>query len=1058
MDVGEWLRGLGLGQYEEAFRSAAIDGDLLPDLTDADLRGIGLPLGHRKRLLKAIAGLDATPGAAVAQSEASAWDRAERRHIAVLFCDLVGSTSISARLDAEEWRDLLNAYLDAAARSVTAMGGHVAKKLGDGLMALFGYPSAQENDSERAAQAALSIHRAIGELNATNLREGRPELVARIGLASGLVVVDGSGEIFGDAPNVAARVQALAEPGTVLTTSGIYEQIAGQFVAEDRGLHELKGVSAPVTLYRLVRQSSAMRRRAKRALTPLVGRKEEMAIFARRWAKARRDEGQFLLVNGEPGLGKTRLIDEFRLGLTETPHTWVEWNCSQLLQNTALHPVAEWGRQRFNFEDPAERRLANLEETLRRLDLDPDQYLPLLAPALDIPLAPERRPRELSPEEYRRRQLGAIVAWVASSAREQPVVLICEDLHWADPTTLELVRRFAEQAEQAALLVIATARPEFQPRWDMRANHEVLELAPLGGEEVKRMVDEIAARHILSRGMVDGVAARAGGVPLFVEEVTRLLLENDKIGVAAIPPTLQQSLGARLDRLGSAREVAQIAAVLGRDFNLALLREVAQMADSPLANALDRLISSDLLQVEGEPPDPTYRFKHALIRDAAYESLLKSRRQTLHRLVAKALIERFPYRAEAEPEAVAHHFTAAGAHPEAAAYWQRAGFQALQRFANQEAIAHLRKALEELSRAPDAPERAAQEMELQVMLAVPLTLTRGWAAPDVEAAYRRAYDLSGQVGETPQLFPALVGLNTYYIVTAQLHTAYKMAERNLQVAESADDAELILEAEHDLTSTTFYLGRFEELLRHAARVREVYDPNKHHRHVLMYGKEPMVVALVHEAMTLWCVGRPDFALAGSLASIAHAEAWVHPFSYAWAQCAHGAILQMRGEVAKMRETALRVIALSSEQGFPNWLAQGLTYLGWTMVVEGDIETGIEKMREGIGIWRMTGARLISCYLMYLLADALRRGGRFEEAQQTLQEDLELIHDTGDEWWLAEIERLQGQVLLDHTGDCDAAAAAFERALAVARRKSNRESGASRRDKPGPRARERRSPG
>ena len=479
-----------------------------------------------------------------------------------MFCDLVGSTSLVAKLEAEDWRNLVNDYLDEASAAVTGLGGHVLKKLGDGLMALFGYPTAQENDAERAVRAALAIQRALADLNARNTRAGTPELAARIGLDSGLVLVDATGEVFGEAPNVAARVQALAEPGAVLVTAAVQRQSAGLFVAEDKGTHELKGVATPVTLYSIVRTSNG-RPASARTPTRLVGREEELALLTRRWERARNGAGQLTLIVGEPGIGKSRLIQEFRARLDETPHTFVEWSSSQLLRNTPLHPLAEWGRQRFGgAETPADQRLIDLESTLGRIGLHPAEYAPLIAPLVDVPL-PEGRMARLAPEELRRRQLAAITTWVLAGARSQPVVLAFEDLHWADPTTLDLMGALAERGAQVPLFIIVAARPEFRSPWSLRPHHSVIALAPLDRAQVASMIREISSRQALSEEVIEGLSERTGGVPLFVEEVTRLLLEG---GTQAIPPTLQQSLAARLDRLGEAREVAQIGAVLGAIF------------------------------------------------------------------------------------------------------------------------------------------------------------------------------------------------------------------------------------------------------------------------------------------------------------------------------------------------------------------------------------------------------------------------------------------------------------------------------------------------------------
>ena len=619
MDIDGWLRGIGLAQYAEIFRANDIDGELLGRLTNDDLKDIGVAsFGHRKKLLEAIAELGGAPTATAASPpfvsapipamvaplaiSASVEAAGERRYLTVMFCDLVGSTGISAQLDAEEWRDLVGSYLDAASAAVTDMGGHVAKKLGDGLMSLFGYPVAHENDAERAVRAALAIQRALADLNRKNEGTGKPVLTARIGLETGPAVVDAAGEIYGDVANIAARVQALAEAGAVLVTAQVQRQVAGLFVAEERGTHNLKGVPEPVALFRLVRASGGGRHSGQRNLTPLVGRDDETAILMRRWERARQGDGQFMMIVGEPGLGKSRLIEEFHIRLRDTPHTWVEWASSQLLQNTPLHPISEWGRQRFGGADvPAEGRLADLESSLQQVGIDPKENAPLLAPLVDVPLPPGRELQGVAPEEFRRRQLAALNNWVLAGARVQPVVLAFEDLHWADPTTIDVLKGVAERGALAPLLVLATTRPEFKPPWGARSHHGTISLVPLDRHQVRHMVGEIATQHALPQDVIDGVTERTGGVPLFVEEVTRLLLERGEVGggIQAIPPTLQQSLTARLDRLGPAREVAQIGSVIGRGFSYPLLRAIARMEEAALEAALERLAEADILLVQG---------------------------------------------------------------------------------------------------------------------------------------------------------------------------------------------------------------------------------------------------------------------------------------------------------------------------------------------------------------------------------------------------------------------------------------------------------------------------
>ena len=694
MDVATWLRGLGLERHEAAFRDNLIDMDVVRELTETDLEKLGLALGDRKRVLKAIASLPAPKAAATAIVAPRARDEAERRPITVMFCDLVGSTSLAATLDAEDWRDLVGAYLDDAAKAVAQYGGHVAKRLGDGLMALFGYPKAQENDAERAARAGLAILRALEDLNAANAGRELPSLAGRIGLDSGPVVVDSSGEVFGDAPNVAARVQSAAKPGTMLVTGTVRRQVAGLFVVEDQGPHELKGVPGAPTLYRIARASGGGRRAGARAYTPLIGREDDLGVLLKRWERALAGEGQFIQIVGEPGLGKSRLVEEFRGRLAEAPHSWLEWTASQLLQNTALHPLTEWGKQRFGPDVAAERRLAELESSLTQVKLNPSEFAPLLAPLLDIPVESVGAP-ELTPEELRRRQLAAMAAWLLAGARAQPLVLAFEDLHWADPTSLDLLKMLAERGATAPLMIVATARPEFRAPWATRSHHGVISLVPLDAGQVRQMVGSIAESHALSADAVEGVAVRTGGVPLFIEEVTRLMLEG---GAHAIPPSLQQSLAARLDRLGEAREIAQVGAVVGREFTYRLLQAVAGLAEVALNAGLEKLIDADLLFVDGVAPDSSYRFKHALIQEAAYESMLRSKRRELHAEIASSLARLQPAIVETAPETLATHLARAGNAAGAAEYWGKAGSLAQRNSAYQEAIGAYQNALRHISK------------------------------------------------------------------------------------------------------------------------------------------------------------------------------------------------------------------------------------------------------------------------------------------------------------------------------------------------------------------------
>ena len=1050
MDVGAWLRSLGLAQYEALFRQNDIDAEVLGDLTDADLEKLGLTLGHRKRLLKAIASLDGT-AEPVAKPTSPAppslsTDAAERRPITVMFCDLVGSTSLAARLDAEDWRNLVGAYLDETSAAVTGLGGHVLKKLGDGLMALFGYPQAQENDAERAVRAALAIQRALADLNARNARSGAPELSARIGLECGSVVVDAAGEIFGEAPNVAARVQADAEPGTVLVTASVQRQTAGLFVVEDRGAHGLKGVPAPVTLYRIVRASGGGRRGGARALTPLVGREDELALLTRRWSRAVEGEGQFVQIVGEPGIGKSRLIEEFRARLAETPHTWVEWAASQLLQNTPLHPLAEWGRLRFGGADATdEGRLADLENTLRLIGLDAAEYAPLLAPLVDIPLREDRRAK-FPPEELRRRQLAAMTAWVLAGARSQPAVIAFEDLHWADPTSLDLLRALAERGAQCPLLLVATTRPEFRAPWAMRSHHGVVSLAPLDRAQVRRIVGEIASRHALSDEMIDGVGERTGGVPLFVEEVTRLLLERDAQGGAqAIPPTLQQSLAARLDRLGEAREVAQIGAVLGRDFSYRLLSEVSSTAagfdELRLQAALDRLTEADLLFVDGAPPAAAYRFKHALIQDAAYESLLKSRRQALHRRAAEALRD-----ANAEPEAIAHHFAEAGFDDLAIEWWGKAGDQALRRSAFQEAIAHLGKAIEMADRAgatvrrapggPAAPSRGLSQ--LQVAYGNALIAARGYGAPETKEAFAKAREFASGDKDASERLAADYGLWVGSYTRGELPSMRAHAVAFLSDVEATPDSPEAGVAHRAAGMTCWFAGEYREARDHLERALALCQPGRDDDLAFRFGQDSGVATMGSLAIVSWPLGEIDRAISLIDRMQTRIADLTHVATLALGRAFATLFELMRRDQQRAAQNAFELVRLAREHDLIFYGAFGMFLEGWATAASDAPGDGLEGMRRGADLLREQNVLLYNGLLKIALAEAEARAGDPDRAMAIIDEALATCDRLGFRAFEAELHRVRGEILLKRDPANPAPAEdAFLTAIAVAKQQATR---------------------
>ena len=1008
MDVGGWLRGLGLGQYEEKFRDNKIDADLLPRLTVDDLKDIGVSVvGDRRRLLDAIAVIaGAGPASPTKSAPKGLQASAERRPITVMFCDLVGSTSLAAKLDAEDWRNVVNAYLDEASEAVTGLGGHVLKKLGDGLMALFGYPYAQENDAERAVGAALAIQRALAGLNARNARSDAPQLSARIGIECGSVVVDATGEVFGEAPNVAARVQAAAEPGSVLITGSVQRQVAGLFVVEEKGAHELKGVTQPLSLYRVVRASGGGRRGGVRALTQFIGREEDIGTLLRRWERVRAGEGQFVQIVGEPGLGKSRLVEEFHSRLGETPHTWVEWNSSQLLQNTPLHPIAEWGRARFGGQDvAAERRLADLETTLAQVKLDVQETATLLAPLLDIPLPAERAPK-FGPEELRTRQLAAMVALLLAGARTQPVVLAFEDLHWADPTSLDLIQALAERGAQAPLLVVATTRPEFRAPWGMRSHHAVVALAPLDRTEVRRMVDEIAAQHALPQEVVERVSERTGGVPLFIEEVTRLLVERGEQGGAqAIPPTLQQSLVARLDRLGPAREVAQVGAVLGRDFVYALLRDIAETAEPALQASLDRLADSDLLFAEGAPPEATYRFKHALIQDAAYDSLLKSRRQALHRRAAEVLRDQ-PERAAAEPEVIAHHFTEAGLDDLAIEWWGKAGDQALRRSAFQEAIAHLGKAIAIADKAADV---SGPQQKLHIAYGNAMLQARGLASPETTEAFARVREATAS--DKDGRLVADYGLWVGSIVRGELSAARAHANAFLADVGARPDLPEAGVAYRAAGINSWFAGDYREARDCLERALALFQPVRDDDLTYRFGHDEGVAAMLFLALALWPLGDIERAVSLVRSAEGRIANLTHIATLAYGKSVAALFELMRGDLSRAAQNAVELGRVVREHDLPYWRAYQVFLEGWVKVQSGAHADGLADMRRGVELRREQSVLLADGQFKILLAEVEARSGDVDCALAILDEALATSDRVGHRSFDAELHRARGEMLL-----------------------------------------------
>jgi predicted ATPase len=771
-------------------------------------------------------------------------------------------------------------------------------------------------------------------------------------------------------------------------------------------------------------------------------------VLMRRWERARRGEGQLVLIVGEPGLGKSRLIEEFHLRLRETPHTWSEWTCSQLLQNTPLHPIAEWGRQRFGGADiPAERRLVDLENSLTQVKLDPAENASLLAPLLDIPLLKERAPT-LAPEELRRRQLAALNNWVMASAKTQPLVLAFEDLHWADPTTLDVLRGLAERGASVPLYIVATARPEFRPPWGMRSHHGTISLAPLDRAQVRDMVGELSARHALSHEVVDDVAARTGGVPLFVEEVTRLLLERGEQGGAqAIPPTLQQSLMARLDRLGPAREVAQIGSVIGRGFSYKLLKAVSGMDDAPLEAALEKLSDADIVLVEGVLPESEYRFKHALIQDAAYENLLKSRRQVLHRRIAETLRDRFADRAAAEPEVLAHHFTQAGLTDPAIEWWGKAGDQALRRSAFQEAIAHLGKAIEMADKADEAAPRATaatsaasptQRLKLQTSYGLAVMWSKGYGAEETKAAFARARDLGAVTGNFAERSAANYGYWANSHMRGEFTLARETAEIFLREAESEGRIPESSTGHRILGLTCLLQGDLIASRVHLEEALRIYDPEWDLDDKFRLSLEPRLAAMAYLAEAEWILGDVERARHLIHESVAGSIEAAHVPTLANSYSVRARYETFRGDVGAALQAAKTSLEYSQEHRLGHYVPMAMGHVGWARARLGESEAGLLEMRRALAAHTEHGNKAWVPLVLGLIADIEAVVELPEAASARIDEALAIARQTGEHWTDSLLHRIHGEILLKRDpANTAPAEEAYLTAIAVAQQQKAR---------------------
>ena len=961
---------------------------------------------------------------------------AERRQLTVMFADLVDSTALAERLDPEELRDVVRDYQATSAEVISRFEGHIAQYLGDGLLVYFGYPQAHEDDAQRAVHTGLGIVEAVGRLSDHLQDEKGIELAVRLGIHTGPVVVGEMGTgtrheqlAMGEAPNVAARLQGLADPDTVVVTAATKRLLHGAFVLGDPGHHSVKGVSTPVEAYRVVGETSAESRLelgGTGGLTPLVGREPEVGLLRQQWEQAKEGRGQVVIVVGEAGVGKSRLVVTIKEHVREEAHTRWECRCSPYHQQSALYPVIDLFQRalRFSRETSPEDRLRTIERELTRFGLPLDQTVPLFASLLSVPLAGRYPALTLGLQRQREKTLEAVVELLLSAAAEQPVLMIVEDLHWVDPSTLELLTLLQERIPTAEVLLLLTFRPDFRPVWPERAHFTHVTVSRFTGRQTELMVERIAGGKALPREVLQQVVEKTDGIPLFVEELTKMVLESGLVLEAngryelsgplpplAIPDTLQDSLMARLDRLATAKEVAQLGATLGRTFSYDLLRAVSSRDELPLQRELKILVDAELLYQQDMLPRATYVFKHALIQEAAYESLLKSTRQQYHHRIAQVLEEKFPEIVETQPELLAHHYTEAGLIERAIPYWLAAGKRAIQRSANVEAISHLRKGLDLLQSLPDSPERIENELELLVASGVPLMATKGYTAPEVLEAHTRARELCRRAGDTPKLFQVLYGLFGFYVIRPEIETAREVAEQFLHATQRQGASDHGLVAHRVLGTSLLFQGDLAGARGHFETVTNAYDPPKHRAHCALYGRDTGVDAHAMLSLTLWLMGYSDQAKRRHEESLALARELEHPFSLAIAYFVGAVLHSLLRDARLSRESAEDAIVLSTQQGFPNWLALSTILRGWAVATQGSADEGIGQVEKVLEALATMGAGVMRPYSLALLAGAYGKVGKADEGLFLVTEALTVSEKTGERWCDAELYRIKGELLL-----------------------------------------------
>ncbi len=1059
--ITDWLASLGLSEYAGRFAENGIDISVLPDLTDQDLKDIGVLLGHRRKMLRAIgelAGTGATTPLHEAAPEPNQGYDAERRQVTVVFADLVGSTALSTRMDPEDLREVISAYQKCVTETVRRFDGFVAKYMGDGVLVYFGYPKAHEDDAERAVRTGLELIAAVTELKT------RASLQTRVGIATGLVVVGdliGSGEaqergIVGETPNLAARLQALAEPNSVLIAEGTRKLLGNLFELQDLGAKDLKGLAGPTRVWAALRGRSVeshFEALHGTGVTALVGREEESELLLRRWSRAKTGEGQVVLLSGEAGIGKSRLTAALLEQLAGEQHTRLRHFCSPQRTDSALYPVIGQMERaaRLAHDDTPQSKLDKLDAVLAQTSTSIDDAA-ILAEMLSLPNDGRYPALQMDPQQRRQKTLQALLSQTEALTRQSPVLMILEDAHWSDPTSLELFGLVIARIEALPALLIVTFRPEFQPPWIGRPYVSALTINRLVQRDVNAIIDRVAGNRLLPPSLRQDIIERTDGIPLFVEEMTKSVLEAESEEAAkqmvaavasaslAVPASLYASLMARLDRLGAAKEVAQIGAVIGREFAHSLLAAVVHRPQAELGSALDRLVEAGLLFRQGVPPHATYLFKHALVQDAAYGTLLREPRCALHARIAKALETHFAKIAETQPELLARHYTEAGLVEKAASLWGKAGQRSLERSAVVEAKEQLSRALGQLATLPSTPTLRREQIKLQIAFANALMHAKGYAASETKASLdqarsliERAEALDDPLDDPLLKFSVLYGLWVASYNSFNGDAVREIAAQTLTLAEK-EGTTIPLMIGHRLWGISLaHTGDVAEGRAHLDVAAGLYDPVEHRPLATRFGQEIGVAILFQRSLPLWILGYPEAALMDSDRAISNARAIGQATTLMpallYTSISH--ILCRDYGTAKAQSDEL--VKLADEKGSALWKAFGILLQGCVFALSGRASDAVPIITAGIGALRSTGSTLWTPLWFSHLAKSHADLGQFTDAWRCIGEAIGAIETTREKMYEADVHRMAGEIaLMLPQPDVAKAEAYFECAIAVGR--------------------------